>query len=108
MVLPAGIAKLVAGTLVVGGLAFATFNAVKPSAPLTPQARYSQAVQQHGDQSKAAREARRYALRRGIDVRTLERLRTKPLNVGKPSWLSRVASAFGRRIPKPRISVRIR
>lgn len=101
MALPLGIVKLlVLGSIATGGLS-AGYQAVKPSAPMTAQARYAQSVGQHKEYSKLTETQRRSLLRRGIDVDNYRKLTTTK----GPSLLGRLAG----KLPKPsRIPLRLR
>lgn len=100
-ILGAGLAKaIVVGAIAVGGLN-AGYKATFPNSPMNPTQRYIQAVEQHGVQSKAAREARLQALRRGIDVDNTLRQARRPKLVAppQPSRLSRLLGRAFKRLP---------
>jgi len=106
VIVPLGLAKLlVLGSIATAGLG-AGYQAVRPSAPMTPEARLVQAVKQQKDWSKLKQDERRAALRRGIDSDNYRKLtsNSKLLPKPKPSVLSRL---FGK-VPKPRIPIRLR
>jgi hypothetical protein len=98
--LGAGLTKLVVtGTIAVSGV-IAGYNAIKPSAPMTPAQRQEQGAQMHKANEQAGERRRRGALRRGIDADNRRRNGStgELIKRGDGSLVGRVL----RHLPKPR------